>query len=566
MPAAATAKDVSAAAGKDTAAPATGQFAAVLQQRSETQDRPVPAKRTDAQDRPGTGKRAEMRGQGRKDEAKVDLGEGSKTGLLGGASPVLVNSAAALPMAAAADAEAAVGVGPEVGFAARVGASGDAGGEPVVASGREAKAAGSETTGDPAGPETKDGTVVQDASGAEAKDGMAADPKNASVVTGDAAVASTVPANTVSGWPPKPESDAVAAVPEGLLTGMGAMAGAAPVSGSDVVADRAAVAASAGSARQQGSALKAMQGKAFGGERHLGVGGPTASVLGQDGLEKSGSGAVGQTRLSGEIGRGQNEVRPVGKGVGEAADTAGRDGSVSDGSGSGPAQPVPTTAAPVQAVPAAMLPITAVPVEAPRSVAVSDRGVAAGSGDGAGLGSAGAGLAGANAASVVAEAAPLTSVGAARLLKSVAGSELRVGTQSADLGAVTIRTVLGREQMQAHISFENERMGSALSAHLLGGSLEDRLGQSLGVRASVTLSAGADAGTGQSGQEAARDAMTGQAGSGNGSSREGSGRNAAQMALGNFGGYGSSGAGSSVSRSMQSGGTAVMEGRLDIRV
>lgn len=568
--AAAAAKDASAAVGRDGGSPAAGQFAAVLQQRAQGQ--PATAKGSDAQDRTGTGteRRAEVRGQGRKNEVKVGPAEGSTTGLLGCVSPVVVN--AALPMAAAADSEAAAGVG----FAERAGAARDAGSETTGASGREIEAAETEAAKDISSGEAQVGAAVPDASGAEAKGGAADEPK-ASAGAGEAAAGSTISVNAASGLLPKPESNPDAEVPEGLLAAMGrTAAGAAPVSGAAAGAERATAAAGVESAKRQGSALKGMQGKVSGAERHLGTGGVTASALGlgQDGLEKAGSGAVVQTELTGGNGRGQHESRPAGKASASMADTAGRDGAAAGELGSGPAQPVTSTAAPVQAVAAAMLPTMAVPVEASRNIAPSDRDVAAGSGNGTGLSSAGAGSAPANAASGAAEAAPLTSVGAARLLKTVAGSELRVGTQSADLGAVTIRTVLGREQMQAHISFENERLRSALSAHLLGGSLEDRLGQSLGVRASVTLSAGTDAGTGQSGREAARDAMAGQTGNGTssqagsqtGGGRDGSGRQAAQTAPGGFGGNGSSEAGVSVSRSMPYGGTAAVEGRLDIRI
>ncbi len=491
-----------------------------------------------------------MRGLGRKDEPKIGSGKGMETGVDGGGGPVVVNPVTTLPMAAAVDSEAAAGVGLEVGFAAPVGMARDAGGETFGTNGRAIEAAES-------------GVAAE--AGTEAKDGAAAKPEEVSALTGKAAEGSTVPAQVDSGLPPKVVADAFAAVKRGLLAGS---------TDSEVVG--AAVPASAGNAKQQGSAVKGMQGKASGLERHPGNA-DVALGLTQDGLAKVGGAAGAQAGLTGENGRGQHEgkgeVRPAGKPSGEVAETGARDGAAADGRSSEPSQPVLPTTAPVQATAAAMLPLMAAPVEAPRTGGASDRGMVSEPRESTGLGSAGTagtGSAGGNVGLGLAEAAPLTSVGAARLLKTMAGSELRVGTQSADLGAVTIRTVLGREQMQAHISFENERMGSALSSHLLGGTLEDRLGQSLGVRASVTLSAGTEAGTGQSGRETAHQTSTGQfggqSGSGNGGGRDGSGRYGAEAAVSGVSHHGRDGVGLSVSRSMQYGGAAAVEGRLDIRV
>ncbi len=114
-------------------------------------------------------------------------------------------------------------------------------------------------------------------------------------------------------------------------------------------------------------------------------------------------------------------------------------------------------------------------------------------------------------AAAPAESPALSSIGAARLMQTAAGSELRVGTRSDEFGAVTIHTVLGRGELSAHISLENEHLGSALSTHLssLQGSLGERLGQSLGVRASVSVSAGPGTEAGQSGRDGARNAAAG---------------------------------------------------------
>ena len=98
-----------------------------------------------------------------------------------------------------------------------------------------------------------------------------------------------------------------------------------------------------------------------------------------------------------------------------------------------------------------------------------------------------------------APAPALSAIAAARLIRTAAGSELRVGTRSEDFGAISIHTVLGRDQLSAHISLENEHLTSVLAGHLpsLQQSLADRLGQAPGTRAAVTLTAGIAADAGQ---------------------------------------------------------------------
>ena len=84
---------------------------------------------------------------------------------------------------------------------------------------------------------------------------------------------------------------------------------------------------------------------------------------------------------------------------------------------------------------------------------------------------------------------PLSAVETARLVKTAAGSELRVATRSDEFGLMTIRTVLGQQQISAHISLENERLTSILSGHLstIQERLESSLGTGLAVKATVSL-------------------------------------------------------------------------------
>ena len=103
-------------------------------------------------------------------------------------------------------------------------------------------------------------------------------------------------------------------------------------------------------------------------------------------------------------------------------------------------------------------------------------------------------------------AAALSKVDAARLVRSAAGSELRVGVHSEDFGNLTIHATLGRDQLSAHISTESERLGAALSTHLssIDDTLADRLGKGLSLRTTVSVNtdtAGSDQGREQARQQ-----------------------------------------------------------------
>ncbi len=116
-------------------------------------------------------------------------------------------------------------------------------------------------------------------------------------------------------------------------------------------------------------------------------------------------------------------------------------------------------------------------------------------------------------------AQPLSKVDVARLVRSVSGSELRVGVRSEEFGAVTIHAALGREQLSAHIATENERLGSALSAHLssMQDTLDDRLGKGITLKTTVSVSSESSAG----GSSANRDSAGHQSSTPQGSSTSG---------------------------------------------
>ena len=168
-------------------------------------------------------------------------------------------------------------------------------------------------------------------------------------------------------------------------------------------------------------------------------------------------------------------------------------------------------------------------------------------------------------AAASAEASPLSAIAAARLIRTAAGSELRVGTHSEEFGAVTIRTVLGREQVSAHISFDSEHLGSALSTQLssLQESIEGRLQQSMGVRASVSVSAG-------TGAEIAKDARESAGGNASGQPTNSSARNGSgQRQQGNNPSYFSNDVATGGDRGSSAAAysnPALHQGRLDIRI
>lgn len=89
------------------------------------------------------------------------------------------------------------------------------------------------------------------------------------------------------------------------------------------------------------------------------------------------------------------------------------------------------------------------------------------------------------AASAASNAPELPSVTNARLLQSLSRSEMQISVHSADFGRVSIHTAYGHEAISAQITLENAQLGTALGAHV--SSMEQKLGEDHGLRASVTV-------------------------------------------------------------------------------
>ncbi len=102
-----------------------------------------------------------------------------------------------------------------------------------------------------------------------------------------------------------------------------------------------------------------------------------------------------------------------------------------------------------------------------------------------------------------AEPANLQGITNARLVQSMSGSEMQVNLHSEDFGRVSVHTAFGRESIATQISLENSQLGSALGAALTShaSSIEQRLGQDHGLRASVTVETHTGADTASSNQQ-----------------------------------------------------------------
>ncbi len=91
----------------------------------------------------------------------------------------------------------------------------------------------------------------------------------------------------------------------------------------------------------------------------------------------------------------------------------------------------------------------------------------------------------------------LPQINTARVLGSMAGTELRVGMHSQEFGSVSIATSVSPGGVAAQIALDHAELGKALAAHLPG--IEEKLGHALGVQARVeVLGTGTGVGSGGS--------------------------------------------------------------------
>jgi hypothetical protein len=71
------------------------------------------------------------------------------------------------------------------------------------------------------------------------------------------------------------------------------------------------------------------------------------------------------------------------------------------------------------------------------------------------------------------------------MVQTLSRSEMQVHVNAGEFGRVSIRTAYGRDAISAQITLENNELRSALSVH--APSIEQKLGQDHGLRASVTV-------------------------------------------------------------------------------
>lgn len=83
------------------------------------------------------------------------------------------------------------------------------------------------------------------------------------------------------------------------------------------------------------------------------------------------------------------------------------------------------------------------------------------------------------------ELAGTAGISTAKLVQTINNSEMRVGLHSSEFGAISIRTILSQQQMQAHILVDHNELVSALSVHIP--SIQAKLGSEYGVHASIEL-------------------------------------------------------------------------------
>lgn len=104
---------------------------------------------------------------------------------------------------------------------------------------------------------------------------------------------------------------------------------------------------------------------------------------------------------------------------------------------------------------------------------------------------------------VPAEAAETPATGGintAKLIQSLSETEMHVGMRSVEFGDISIRTSVSPQLVLAQISVDHSDLGRALAAHV--GNLETKLGETIGVRASIEVSHNGMAFSGERGSAA----------------------------------------------------------------
>jgi hypothetical protein len=83
------------------------------------------------------------------------------------------------------------------------------------------------------------------------------------------------------------------------------------------------------------------------------------------------------------------------------------------------------------------------------------------------------------------EATAATGINAAKLVQTMNETEMRVGLQSSEFGAISIRTSVSQQQMLAQISLDHTGLSQAISAHVA--SMQTKLGNDYGLNTLIQV-------------------------------------------------------------------------------
>ncbi|MGP8186236.1 MAG: hypothetical protein ACLQKY_09195 [Terracidiphilus sp.] len=103
-------------------------------------------------------------------------------------------------------------------------------------------------------------------------------------------------------------------------------------------------------------------------------------------------------------------------------------------------------------------------------------------------------------------ASGMAAINTARVIQSMNESEMRVGMHSSEFGGIAIRTTVSQQQVQAQISVDHSELGDAISAHIP--SVQTKLGNDLGLHASIEVNQSGSSLSGGQEQSSQRDSKS----------------------------------------------------------
>jgi hypothetical protein len=101
------------------------------------------------------------------------------------------------------------------------------------------------------------------------------------------------------------------------------------------------------------------------------------------------------------------------------------------------------------------------------------------------------------------EAVATSSVNTAKLMQTMSESEMHVGMRSSEFGDISIRTSVTQQQMVTRILLDHSDLSQAISAHV--STMQAKLGEELGLNASIEVHSLGSQLSGEQGQSSPRD-------------------------------------------------------------